>query len=235
MKDWKKLASKKTIERTLKALNANGIEASLAANAAEARQKVLAMLPARAEVFALTSVTLDSVGLAKEINESGRYVSVRNALYAMNQQTQAREMRKLGAAPDFAVGSAHAVTETGTVVVASLTGSQLPPYAYAAGTLIWVVGAQKIVKDVDEGLRRIHEYIVALESERARKAYNLPAEFMTFPSKVLLFNREISPGRVKLVLVNEALGQLLRAHLQGLEATSENPCQAFRSLMALQS
>ena len=137
MKDWKKLASKKTIERTLKALNANGIEASLAANAAEARQKVLAMLPARAEVFALTSVTLDSVGLAKEINESGRYVSVRNALYSMNQQTQAREMRKLGAAPDLAVGSAHAVTETGTVVVASLTGSQLPSYAYAAGTLIW--------------------------------------------------------------------------------------------------
>jgi hypothetical protein len=164
------------------------------------------MLPAGAEVFALTSVTLDSVGLAKEINESGRYVSVRNALYSMNQQTQAREMRKLGAAPDLAVGSAHAVTETGTVVVASLTGSQLPSYAYAAGTLIWVVGAQKIVKDVDEGLRRIHEYIVALESERARKAYSLPAEFMTFPSKVLLFNREISPGRVKLVLVNEALG-----------------------------
>ena len=95
------------------------------------------MLPAGAEVFALTSVTLDSVGLAKEINESGRYVSVRNALYSMNQQTQAREMRKLGAAPDLAVGSAHAVTETGTVVVASLTGSQLPSYAYAAGTLIW--------------------------------------------------------------------------------------------------
>ena len=121
MKGWKRLSSKETIERTLKALNANGIEASLAANAAEAKQKVLAMLPAGAEVFALTSVTLDSVGLAKEINESGRYVSV----------------RKLGAAPDIAVGSAHAVTETGTVVVASLTGSQLPSYAYAAGTLIW--------------------------------------------------------------------------------------------------
>ena len=85
MKDWKKLASKKTIERTLKALNANDIEASLAASAAEAKQKVLAMLPARAEVFALTSVTLDSVGLVKEINESGRYVLVRNALYSMNQ------------------------------------------------------------------------------------------------------------------------------------------------------
>jgi len=199
-------ASKEAIERTLKALNANGIEASLAVNGAEARQKVLAMLPAGAEVFTQVSVTLETTGLAKEINDSGRYGSVRNTLYSMNQQTQEREMRKLGAAPDFAIGSAHAVTETGTAVVASLTGSQLPSYAYGAGTLIWVVGAQKIIKDVDEGLRRINEYIVGLESERARKAYNLPAEFKTFPSKVLMFNREVSPGRVQLVLVNEALG-----------------------------
>jgi len=197
---------KEAIERTLKALNANGIEASLAVNGAEARQKVLAILPAGAEVFTQVSVTLETIGLAKEINDSGRYGSVHNTLYSMNQQIQEREMRKLGAAPDFAIGSAHAVTETGTSVVASLTGSQLPSYAYGAGTLIWVVGAQKIVKDVDEGLQCINEYIVGLESERARKAYNLPAEFKTFPSKVLMFTREVSPGRVKLVLVNEALG-----------------------------
>ena len=69
-----------------------------------------------------------------------------------------------------------------------------------------MVGAQKIVKDADEGLRRIHEYVVGMESERARKAYNLPVDFRTYPSKVLLFNREINPGRVKLILVNEALG-----------------------------
>ena len=154
----------------------------------------------------MTSVTLEATGLAKEINESGKYVSVRNNLFSMNQQTQAREMRKLGASPDFAVGSAHAVLESGTVVVASLTGSQLPAYAYGAGTLIWVVGAQKIVKDLDEGHRRIHEYILGLESERARKAYNLPPEFRTYPNKVLLFNREINPGRVKLILVNEVVG-----------------------------
>ena len=164
------------------------------------------MLPAGAEVFTQTSITVETTGLAKEINESGRYQSVRNALNSMNPQTQAREMRKLGAAPDFAVGSAHAVTKKGTVIIASNTGSQLPAYAYGAGTLIWVVGAQKIVKDDDEGLRRIREYVVNVETERARKAYGLPADWKSFYSKILLFNREVAPGRVKLVLVNEALG-----------------------------
>lgn len=206
MKAWKDLAEREAVEKTMKALAANGIEAHFVASAAEARKKVLELVPAGAEVFTLTSVTLETSGIAKELNDSGRYTSVRGALNGMNPKAHAREMRKLGAAPDVAVGSAHAVTEGGTVVVASLTGSQLPAYAYGAGTLIWVVGTQKIVKDVEEGLRRINDYVVGLESVRARKAYGLPEGFSTFPSKILLFNREVQPGRVHLVFVNEALG-----------------------------
>lgn len=206
MKDWKVPASKESIERTLKALNANGIQAVPAANAAEARRKVLALLPAGAEVFTMVSVTLDSVGLAKEINEPGRFDSIRNRLAAMNPNTQEREMRKLCAAPDFTVGSVHAVTEDGHLLIASNTGSQLPAYAYSAGKVIWVVGAQKIVKDLDEGMRRLREYVLGLETVRARKAYGLPEDWNSFYSKILMFRREINPGRTHLVLVNEALG-----------------------------
>jgi L-lactate utilization protein LutC len=206
MKTWNVKASKEAIDRTLKALAVNCIEATLAANGEEARKKVLSLIPEKGEVFTMTSVTLDSLGISREINESGRYNSVRAALNKMDQKMQGREMRKLGAAPDFALGSAHAVTETGTVIVASLTGSQLPAYASAAGTLIWVVGVQKIVKDVEEGMRRINDYLIGKESERARKAYSLPDSFRTFPSKVLLFNREVQPGRVKLILVDEVVG-----------------------------
>ncbi|MGA2975276.1 MAG: LUD domain-containing protein [Spirochaetia bacterium] len=206
MKAWDVKAGRDAIEKTLKALTANGIEASLVETGEEAKRKVLSMVPEKAEVFAMTSITLETLGIAREINESGRYTSVRPALVKMDQKTQGREMRKLGAAPDYALGSAHAVTETGTVIVASLTGSQLAAYASGAGTLIWVVGAQKIVKDVEEGMKRIQEYVVEKESARARKAYGLPDTFHTFPSKVLLFNREVQPGRVKLIVVNEVVG-----------------------------
>ena len=206
MKDWKTPASQASIERTLKALNANGIQALVAANAAEARKQVLAMLPAGAEVFTMTSITLETTGLAKEINEPGRYDSIRNRLNAMDPQTQERAMRKLCSAPDFALGSVHAVTEGGSLLIASNTGSQLPAYAYTAGKVIWVVGAQKIVKDVDEGLRRIREHVLGLETARARKAYGLPDDWNSFYSKILIFNREVNPGRTHLVLVNETLG-----------------------------
>ena len=203
---WTSAAPTDAIERTLEALAAHGIDAELAADGEDAKQKVLALLPPGAEVLTLTSVTLEEIGLTREINESGRYNSVRAALNGMNPQTQGRQMRKLGAAPDFAVGSVHAVTETGTVIVASGTGSQLPSYVYAGGTVIWVVGAQKVVKDVEEGLLRIDEYLIDKESERARKAYGLPASFRSAAAKVLLFRGEGQPGRVKLILVNEVVG-----------------------------
>ena len=206
MRIWDAPASRESVERTIAALKANGIEASLAESRAEAGEKVLSLLPAGAEVLTMTSITLDQLGLVSQINESGKYNAVRPALMGMDQKTQGREMRKLGAAPDFTVGSAHAVTEDGFVMVASMTGSQLPAYASAAGTVIWVVGAQKIVKNVEEGMRRIHQYLIPKESQRARKAYGLPESFSSFPNKILLFNREVQPGRVKLVIVNEVLG-----------------------------
>ncbi|MCX7023741.1 MAG: LUD domain-containing protein [Spirochaetes bacterium] len=206
MKSWNAIPPKEVIEKTIAALAANGIEAVYAENGAAAREKVLGMIPKGAEVMTMASVTVDSIGLGKAINESGVYDAVKPRLYAMDQKTQGREMRKYGSAPDVSIGSVHALTEGGTLVIASLTGSQLPAYAYAAGTAIWVVGANKIVKDVEEGLKRIDEHVVPLESVRARKAYGLPESFNSFPAKVLLFRREVQPGRAKVVIVGEVLG-----------------------------
>jgi L-lactate utilization protein LutC len=206
MKDYKALASDESIAKAIKALAANGIEASVVETGAEALKKVQALLPAGAEVFTASSVTLDDIGVSKAVNESGKYDAVKAKLMKMDAKTQGREMRKLGAGPDFAIGSAHAVSETGSILIASLTGSQLPAYAYGAGTVVWVVSTKKIVKDVEEGFKRIDSHIVPLESQRARKAYGLPEEFNSFPSKVLVFNREIQPGRAKLIFVKEDLG-----------------------------
>lgn len=206
MKAWNAAAGRSSIDKALKALNENCIETAFAANAEEAKKIVLSMIPEGSEVLTMTSLTLDGIGLTKDLNESGRFNSLRSSFAKMNPQMHGKEMRKLGAGPDFAVGSAHAVTETGTVLVASNTGSQLPAYAYGGGTVILVVGAQKVVRDVEEGMKRIDEYLITKESERARKAYGLPETWNTSANKILLLNRESQPGRLKLIIVNEVLG-----------------------------
>ena len=154
----------------------------------------------------MTSITLDEIGVSKEINESGNYDSVRNKLNKLDRNTQHREMQQLGAAPEWAIGSVHAVTEDGKILIASNTGSQLPGYAYGSSHVIWVVSTQKIVNNLDEGMERIYDYVLPLETLRARKAYGLPDTFNSNVSKLLLITKEVSPNRITLIFVKEKLG-----------------------------
>ncbi len=206
MSSWNDLPAKETVEKTASALRANGFEVVVVANREEAKRKALEFIPAKAEVFTMPSVTLEAIGLAAAVNESGAYDAVRPKLLSMDMNTQGREMRKLGAGADVAVGSVHALTQGGTLIIASLTGSQIPAYAYGAQTVIYVVSAKKIVPTLEDAWKRLYEHVVPQESVRARKAYGLSDSFNSFPSKVLVFNREVQPGRVKVILMNEDAG-----------------------------
>lgn len=148
----------------------------------------------------MSSMTLDATGIAKEINESGRFDSVRKKFASMGKGN--KEMKHIGAAPQFAVGSVHAVTEEWHLLIASASGSQLPAYAYGANRVIWVVGTQKIVKDTDEGIKRIYEHSLKLEDQRARKAYGVGSGV----NKILIVNKEVVSGRITVILVKEKLG-----------------------------
>jgi len=204
MIDWDELVDEQTLQNTIKALGQNGIEAVVAENAEEAKVLALGFIPEGSEVMTMSSVTLDTIGLSVEINKiDGKFKPLRDKLYAMDRKTEAQEMNRLGAAPEFVVGSAQAVSEDGYVLIASNTGSQLPAYAFGALNVIWVVGTQKIVKNTDEGIKRIYEHSLPLESERAKKAYGAPGSAV---NKILIINRETQPGRIKLILVKENLG-----------------------------
>lgn len=134
-----------TVEKTIAALTTNGITAYSVETREEAKKKALELIPTGAEVMTMRSVTLDTIGLTQELNESEKFNSVRNKLKSMNPETQRAEMQKIGSAPEWAVGSVQAVTENGEVLVASNTGSQLAAYAFGAQHVIWIVGSQKIV------------------------------------------------------------------------------------------
>ncbi len=201
-KEFEKLASDEQIEKTRKALEANGIHTLLAENGKEAKRMFFELVPEGAEVFLGASVTLEQLGIKDVIDKSGRYDSLRPKIFAMDRATQGREIRKLGGAPDYAAGSVHAVTEDGHVMIASKTGSQLGPYAAGAGKVIWVVGAQKLVRDMGEGVRRIYEYCVPREEVHMQELYHTG----TAPNKILIISGEVRPDRITVIIVKEDLG-----------------------------
>ncbi len=168
----------------------------------EARQAVLAMVPDGAEVHSGKSKTLDDIGLYAEIVGSGRYDAIRPKMMGMDRATQGREIRKLVGTPDVMLGSVAAITEEGALVAASATGSQLAPYASGAGRLILVVGAQKIVPDLDAAMRRIREVVFPWENAQVRERLGVD----TILEKVLVIFGEWQPGRTTVVLVREPVG-----------------------------
>src|SRR3989338_602004 len=200
---YETIPSEDIIERTAESLKANGIDVIITDNGVQARQKILEIMPKGANVMAMTSVTLNTVGVTKEIEESDRYNSIKKKLMGMDRGKQGQEMNQLGSAPDYVVGSIHAVTQDGSVLIASQSGSQLPAYAYGAGKVIWVVGAHKILKNFEEGLKRVYEHSLPLESERARIAYGVPGSAV---NKLLVVNKEIRPGRIIMIIIKEKIG-----------------------------
>jgi len=190
------------VRRTAAALEANGITVLRVADGAEAKRLVLDLIPAGSQVHQGASQSLQDSGISEEIERSGRYEPLRPRVFSMDRATQADEIRRLTASPDVMLGSVHAVTETGSLVAASVSGSQLGPYASGAGKVILVVGTQKIVPDLADALRRIEEYVFPLEDARAQAAYGVHSGV----NKVLIVNREWTPDRITVVLCDEALG-----------------------------
>jgi hypothetical protein len=194
-------ANPAAIERTAEALRRRGFDARIADDAAGAREIVLSLVPEGAEVNQGASVTLQQLGVTDAFEQSGRYDALRPRLRSMDRATQMREMRKLGAAPDFFVNSVHALTEEGQMVVASMGGSQLGPIVSGAGRVILVVGAHKIVPDLATAFRRVEEYAYPLEDARAQETYGIRSAVR----KLLVLNGDF-PGRTTVILVRESVG-----------------------------
>lgn len=193
--------STETLAKVADALQANGFGAKVVADAEAAKQAVLDLVPLGAEVFTATSVTLDQIGLTEALN-GAEYDSVRNRMMPLfGQPERKKEMKLLAGAADFMVSSVHAVTTDGTLLIASASGSQLGLEVFGADQVIFVVGSQKIVGDLDAGVARIEDHCVPLEGVRAMAAYGMPTSF----NKLLVLNKEM-PGRITVILVDAELG-----------------------------
>lgn len=196
------LASEQQIEKTVQALQAHGIQTVVCETGEQARTSVLDLIPDGATVYDSPSRTLEVLGLSEQIEHATRFHSMRVQASTLDYVKQRNEIRKLVAAPDVLVGSVQAVTEQGEVLIASASGSQLSAAACGASKVIWVVGTQKLVHTLEDGLRRIREYSLPLENERARQVYGQDSAI----NKLLTINAEHEPGRITMVLVKQQLG-----------------------------
>jgi acyl-CoA hydrolase len=195
------LPDEQTLASAVTALEEHGFSVEVVDDLDAARETVLARIPHGSSVMTNTSVTLADTGIADAINDGGPYDSARNQMFALDFATQAQEMKAIGGQPDYALGSVHTVTRDGTLVIASASGSQLASYAWGAANVIFVVGAQKLVPDLEAAHERIYQHSLVLEDARAIAAYGQHS----FVGKILEIHQEL-PGRIHIVLVRQVVG-----------------------------
>ena len=195
------LPDEEALATTLVALEEHGFSVDVVDDFQAAREAVLARISEGSSVMTNTSVTLQETGIAAAIDDGGPYESARNKMMALDFATQLQEMKAVAGQPDFALGSVHAVTRDGTLVIASASGSQLASYVWGAANVIFVVGAQKLVSDAEAARERIYEHSLPLEDARAFSVYGQNSRV----GKILEIHQE-TPGRIHVVLIRQPVG-----------------------------
>ena len=183
-------------------LRARNFEVVIVDGGKEARAEVLKRIPDGATVHSGKSRTLEEAGIFQELMENERYEFVRRRTMKMDRRTQMDEIRRISSTPDVMVNSVHAVTEKGQLVITSASGSQIGPIASGAGHVIFVIGSQKIVPDVDSALRRIDEVVFPYEDARLQEQLGVGTKI----TRTLILEQDFAPGRTTVILVRRPIG-----------------------------
>ena len=202
---YETIPDQSVVKKVIPALKDRGIEAIIVDNAAQALEKIKELIPANASVNTGSSVTLEQIGLVEYL-KSGKHGwnNLKAGVVAEKDPEKQTKLRKEAILSDYFLGSVHAVTENGQLLIASNTGSQLPSYAFASQNVIWVVGTQKIVPTLDDAFKRLKDYVVPLEDKHMLELYKMN----TAIGKMLIFEREAQFNKrsLHIIFVNEKLG-----------------------------
>ena len=203
--DYTKLASKKIILKTVNALKARNIEVVNVNNKAGALEKIKNLIPKGASVNNGSSTTLKEIGFVDYLkSDKHGWVNLHEAVLREKDPVKQAELRNLSSFSEYYLGSVHALAQTGEMVIASASGSQLPSLANTAKNIILVVGTQKITATLSGAFKRLREYVYPLENERVKST----GAAGTVLAKILIMEQEpaFMGRKVRVILVNEKLG-----------------------------
>jgi len=203
--NYEQMATDEVLKKTVNALKTNGVEAEVVETKEEALEKIKSYIPAGASVMNGSSRTLEQVGYVDYL-KSGKHPwnNLHAGILAETDAAKQAVLRKQSVISDFYLGSVHALTEDGQMVIASNTGSQLPHIVFTSQNLIFVVGSQKIAANLDEALTRLEKYVFPLEDARMKSVGYGGSQI----SKLLIFKKEnpIMGRKVRVIFVKEELG-----------------------------
>ena len=195
-------ATAESISRTIEALAARNVDAVLAASREAALARLRELVPEGSEVFVNTSETLDAIGYTEYMHGNDRYINLHDQMMSQPDPASQREFRRKTTTADYFVGSVQAIAETGEIVIASGSGSQIGAYSYGARRVILVAGTQKICPTLSDAESRTRGFTL----ERHDRWLEGRGVAPTPIGKYLVIEHEPVVGRISMVLIPESIG-----------------------------
>jgi len=205
----------KRIDNLIKNWQKRNIQGIYCDNKEIATQKILEIIPPASSIGISGSVTLDQLGIVKRLEYRGSKVF--NQYKSGISRDESLELRRLGSFADYYLASANAISQKGELVFFSAYGNRIAGISSAKNAIL-VSGINKITANLDEAVKRTREYATPLNCKRLN--YNTPCfkdgicrkEICLFPEykrmccQILIIEAEITPDRLKVILVGEKLG-----------------------------
>ena len=202
--NYETVPPKKIIEKTAQAIRERGVEVFVVSNKKAALEKIKSLISKNQTVMNGSSTTLDEIGFTEYLKSgSHKWQNLHESIMKEPDQQKGLLMRRQALLADYFLGSVNAIAQTGELVAADAYGSRVGAYPFAAGHVVLVAGAQKVVPTLAKAIKRVRDYVLPLESERVKKAYGMPGSMV---GKMFILEKEMFPKRTYLVLVEEKLG-----------------------------
>ncbi len=205
----------KHIEDLIKIWQKKNIAGFYCESKEEATRKMLELITVSGSIGISGSVTLEELGILKLLEDRG------NKIFSPYKPGLSREenleLRRQGTQADFYLTSANAVSLKGELVFFSAYGNRTAGISYAKNVIV-ACGMNKLSKNIDEALKRARNLATPLNCKRLK--WNTPCfkdgicheEICLFPEykrmccQILIIEAEVSPDRMKVILVGENLG-----------------------------
>ncbi|HEY6018714.1 MAG TPA: lactate utilization protein, partial [Candidatus Paceibacterota bacterium] len=205
--DFNALATDTTLEKLIAALKERNIEGRIVPSKEAALETIKELIPKGASIMNGSSRTLDEVGFIEYLKAGQHgWNNLHEGILAEKDPQKQAELRRQAILSDYYLGSVHAMTEAGELLIASNTGSQLPHIVYSSPNVIFVVSTKKIVPTLEDAKQRLVEHVMPLEDIRMKEVYG-PEAGTKLNKEVIFHGEAVFTGRkITVLLVEENLG-----------------------------
>jgi hypothetical protein len=184
-------------------------------NKEEAINKTLEMILPSESVGISGSVTLDQLGIVKELETRGNKVF--NQYQPRLSRQESLKLRREGTQADYYLTGVNGISQKGELVFFSAYGNRTSGISYAKNVIV-VTGVNKITPDLAAAIRRAREYAAPANCKRLNYRSRcfrdgichgdscFFPEYQRMCCQILIIEAEVSADRLKVILIDENLG-----------------------------